>query len=513
MAELRKLWYLLDSNGVHIRARYIRSAANLISKVRKGLAASQVEPDPHGVRTDVPARLITRTLRLAETLREELGPTWTRDQLPRILLFRDVMAVVAMHMFYARGKAGVACQTGYLTVTADARWAVTHDEPAASWTSATVTNWLQLVAHMLEEHPPPGFVWTSHSLRKGAATAAYAIGVVLQKIKHFTESHIYLVWNPATRRVVASRNVIFGEGWRDAASSSKGGSGGDAAASLEMFQALLDNGGVGSTSDASRLEEITEAHRRVVDETDDVEELEIEEAPQTAEELELGSQRPTLELTQLETNEGTHDGGQEESIVQRAERDPYPARSRRAPGQWWVVHPENPNDEAAAMMAAAFAAVTKGVDEPITLKQALSGAFEEQWTQAAESEFKSLEKQGTWVVCELPEERTAIPSKWVFEGGQLICILVVYVDDMIFAFKDALGVAVERDWDNVTLKVHQAKYIDDMLHKFNLAYAFAVSTPAEIGADIPGSNKPLAAEVPYHALVCSVLDAMVATAA
>eukprot|EP00873_Tetraselmis_striata_P015760 jgi/Tetstr1/436024/TSEL_024903.t1 len=310
VAELRKLWYLLDSNGVNIKARYIRSAANvwadrlsrhldsddwqldpvmfaeleamwgahsvdrfasamnamlprynaawldpgceaklrqsgaaatvvaprwegkvwhqaltemavaervpylsaingfyrdhgaepvaqgdLISKVRKGLAASQVELDPLGVRTEVPARLITRTLRLAETLREELGPTWTRDQLPRILLFRAAMAVVAMYVFYARGKAGVVCQTGDLTVTVDvycgqrglpaARWAVTYDEPAASWTSATVTDCLQLVAHMLEEHPPPGFVWTSHSLRKGAATAAYAIGVVLQKIKHF----------------------------------------------------------------------------------------------------------------------------------------------------------------------------------------------------------------------------------------------------------------------------------------------------------------------------------------
>eukprot|EP00873_Tetraselmis_striata_P000837 jgi/Tetstr1/421101/TSEL_012145.t1 len=44
---------------------------------------------------------------------------------------------------------------------------------------------IKLVAHMLEEHPPPGFVWTSHSLRKGAATAAYAVGVVMQKIKHF----------------------------------------------------------------------------------------------------------------------------------------------------------------------------------------------------------------------------------------------------------------------------------------------------------------------------------------
>eukprot|EP00873_Tetraselmis_striata_P006622 jgi/Tetstr1/426886/TSEL_017099.t1 len=51
--------------------------------------------------------------------------------------------------------------------------------------SATVTDWLQLVAHMLEENPPPGFVLTSHSLRKGAAVAAYTIGVVLQNIKHF----------------------------------------------------------------------------------------------------------------------------------------------------------------------------------------------------------------------------------------------------------------------------------------------------------------------------------------
>jgi len=28
-------------------------------------------------------------------------------------------------------------------------------------------------------------MWTSHFLRRGAATAAYANGVVLQKIKHF----------------------------------------------------------------------------------------------------------------------------------------------------------------------------------------------------------------------------------------------------------------------------------------------------------------------------------------
>jgi hypothetical protein len=29
MTELRRLWYLLDTNDIHIRPRYIRSAANV----------------------------------------------------------------------------------------------------------------------------------------------------------------------------------------------------------------------------------------------------------------------------------------------------------------------------------------------------------------------------------------------------------------------------------------------------------------------------------------------------
>eukprot|EP00873_Tetraselmis_striata_P046508 jgi/Tetstr1/466772/TSEL_011242.t1 len=110
-----------------------------------------------------------------------------------------------------------------------------------------------------------------------------------------------------------------------------------------------------------------------------------------------------------------------------------------------------------------------------------------------------------FLVCYGFQQLKSDPGAYVYwQGGQLICILVVYVDDMIFAFKNAvwaadfktalgarfdikdlgvcawaLGMAVERDWDNATLKVHQAKYIDDMLHKFNLADAYAVSTPAE----------------------------------
>eukprot|EP00873_Tetraselmis_striata_P021245 jgi/Tetstr1/441509/TSEL_029740.t1 len=40
MAELRRLRYLLDNNGIHVMARYIRSAANVWS----GAAATVVAP-------------------------------------------------------------------------------------------------------------------------------------------------------------------------------------------------------------------------------------------------------------------------------------------------------------------------------------------------------------------------------------------------------------------------------------------------------------------------------------
>jgi len=49
---------------------------------------------------------------------------------------------------------------------------------------APMTAWLTQVCNILHEHPPPGYVWSSHSLRKGGASAANAIGVPLSTIRH-----------------------------------------------------------------------------------------------------------------------------------------------------------------------------------------------------------------------------------------------------------------------------------------------------------------------------------------
>jgi hypothetical protein len=77
-----------------------------------------------------------------------------------------------------------------------ARWAISTSERHEEWTSNTLTRWLTEVTSALQERPPYGFSWTLYSLRKGAATAAYIIGVTLQKIKYFggwsTESSVVL---------------------------------------------------------------------------------------------------------------------------------------------------------------------------------------------------------------------------------------------------------------------------------------------------------------------------------
>lgn len=54
--------------------------------------------------------------------------------------------------------------------------------------------------------------------------------------------------------------------------------------------------------------------------------------------------------------------------------------------------------------------------EPKTLAQALSSDQKQKWVEAMDEEIKSLAKNGTWNLCELPSGRTAIGSKWVYKA-------------------------------------------------------------------------------------------------
>jgi hypothetical protein len=44
--------------------------------------------------------------------------------------------------------------------------------------------WLQLALRATKHSPPVGFIWTSHNLRKGAASAANAIKVPISDIRY-----------------------------------------------------------------------------------------------------------------------------------------------------------------------------------------------------------------------------------------------------------------------------------------------------------------------------------------
>jgi len=52
------------------------------------------------------------------------------------------------------------------------------------WTSNTLSGWLTNAYTVAMCLPPAGFAWTSHNLRKGASSAAYAIAARLTDIRY-----------------------------------------------------------------------------------------------------------------------------------------------------------------------------------------------------------------------------------------------------------------------------------------------------------------------------------------
>eukprot|EP00873_Tetraselmis_striata_P026188 jgi/Tetstr1/446452/TSEL_033993.t1 len=62
--------------------------------------------------------------------------------------------------------------------------AVNVAEQSKPWTAATMSDWLSTTVNLVNAAPPAGTSWTSHSLRKGAASAANAIGAPLSHIRY-----------------------------------------------------------------------------------------------------------------------------------------------------------------------------------------------------------------------------------------------------------------------------------------------------------------------------------------
>ena len=196
---------------------------------------------------------------------------WTQPSSPAVLDFRAMLAVVVNYIYFCRGECGVSMRTsdiavhdGYITLflatvkgrsakaahqlpllqisstaipmvadllqqylqgrqqlavvgrtsVPDALWALHPGESPASWTAATLSSWLSTACALVHHLPPPGFKWTSHSLRKGAASAANAINVVLPKIRYMggwaTDSNVVLDYIDPTMAPSPAARVFFG---------------------------------------------------------------------------------------------------------------------------------------------------------------------------------------------------------------------------------------------------------------------------------------------------------------
>jgi hypothetical protein len=90
---------------------------DLVAKVRRGLASSQLSLHPSRTRMYLLARILVSSLRLAKDLRTQLTCTWTRAQTDLILLFRACLATVLLAAFFCRGGAGVECRSRDLLCT------------------------------------------------------------------------------------------------------------------------------------------------------------------------------------------------------------------------------------------------------------------------------------------------------------------------------------------------------------------------------------------------------------
>ena len=87
-------------------------------------------------------------------------------------------------------------------------------ESKKNWRPALGDQFLQLALKRTGINAPTGFKYTSHSVRKGAATAMHAIGVALSKICHFggwaaTSSAVHDYIDPAYPASPAAR-CFFG---------------------------------------------------------------------------------------------------------------------------------------------------------------------------------------------------------------------------------------------------------------------------------------------------------------
>ena len=160
------------------------------------------------VRIDPPgpgARITVHLRREKGRNKQQRGPQHRVITLPQSDLPQALTASLRVWAGLRQGQAAAAT---------DLWWDVAAQPAGAKWTAATVTEWLRLSLDLQDAAPSADGQYSSHSLRKGAASALNAIGVTLPVIRAHggwaADSAVVLDYiDPAVRPCAAAR-AFFG---------------------------------------------------------------------------------------------------------------------------------------------------------------------------------------------------------------------------------------------------------------------------------------------------------------
>eukprot|EP00873_Tetraselmis_striata_P033139 jgi/Tetstr1/453403/TSEL_040385.t1 len=242
-AEFLQQYYSSINKYFRDHQRQPVALGEMVADARRGLAIQQERLAAEDVRVALPAPVAADILNTAIGVRQTL--VWEPANIADIRAFRAALATITAYVFLCRAESGISCETGDLvvdrpsgsillyvrkqkgdqrtrvsakplinlpiaafpnfadlldwyTVSRDAYcrrfygasppprfWSISPLESSATWSvSASLTEWLREAYLAAGARPPTGFKWTSHSLRKGAASAASCVGVPLPAIKH-----------------------------------------------------------------------------------------------------------------------------------------------------------------------------------------------------------------------------------------------------------------------------------------------------------------------------------------
>ena len=230
----------------------------------------------------------------------------------------------------------------------------------------------------------------------------------------------YRFWNPATRKVVVSRDVVFVESETYAQIQTDSGS------NQELGEEVIWIDTINQPSDSSPHQTNAEDDK---DNNLDGDESDLPLAPIPA----RGGSQPPPETIDKPTSEemiivDTSPSIAESQQASAANRR-YPQRERHAPARW-VPNARSLNTSLACVEKGQicptwenemsppysdYATLMTNIDEPQTLREALTRADSSQWEQAAQLEYESIIKNDTWTLVDLPPGRRAIGCKWVFK--------------------------------------------------------------------------------------------------